>query len=90
MEDSTPNYVTQKHGKHKQKAKVMESSRKLKNETSHNLYDSPNIIWANTSKMVTWLAQASHSGGGNCIQYFCGKLKWKKHFGILCHLPRTP
>ena len=48
MEDSTPNYVKQKHGKPKQKAKVIESSRKLKNKTSHNLYDSANIIRANT------------------------------------------
>jgi hypothetical protein len=48
MEDSTPNCVTQKHGKPKQKAKVIESSRKLKNKTSHNFYDSPNNIRANT------------------------------------------
>ena len=52
MEDSTPKSVTQKHGKLEQKAKIIESSRKLKNKTSHNLHDSPNSIRADTSKMV--------------------------------------
>jgi hypothetical protein len=53
-EDSTPKCVTQKDGKPKQKAKVTESSRKLKNKIFHNLHDSPNSIKANTSKIVRW------------------------------------
>jgi hypothetical protein len=90
VEDSIPNCVTQKHDKPKQKAKVIERSRKLKNKTSHNLYDSPQSISANTSKMVRGVAHTSHTGGRKCIQYFCGKLKWKRTFGILWHLPRPP
>jgi hypothetical protein len=43
MEDSTPECVTQKHGKPKQKAEVIESSRKLKNKTYHNLHDSQTV-----------------------------------------------
>jgi len=48
MDDSTPEFVTQKHGKPKRKAKVTERSRKLKNKTSHILRDSTNSIRANT------------------------------------------
>ena len=48
MNDSKPEFVTQKHGKPKRKAKVTERSRKLKNKTSHILCDSPNSIRANT------------------------------------------
>jgi len=87
-EDSTPEFVTQKHGKPKQKAKVTEISRKLKNKISHILHDSPNSIRANTTKMVRWVAHASHAGGGKYIQYFCGNLKLKRYLGILWHLPR--
>jgi len=52
MEDSTPQCVTQKHGKPTQKVKVIESSRKLKNKTSHNLHHSSNSIRATHQK---WL-----------------------------------
>ena len=88
MEDSTPQCVTQKHGKPKQKVKVTEGLRKLKNKTSHNLHDSPNSIRANTSKMDRWVAHATHAGGGKYIQHFCGKLKWNRPLGRLWDLPR--
>jgi len=78
MEDSTSQCVTQEHGKPKQKAKFIETSRKLKNKTSPNLHDSPNGISANTSKMVRWVPHATHPGSGKYIQYSCGKFKGKR------------
>jgi len=88
MEDSKPKCVTQNHGIPKEKAEVIETSRKLKNKISHNLHDSPKSIRENTSKMVRWVAYATHAGGGKYIKYFCGKLKWKIPLARLWHLLR--